>query len=83
MRNQLAVLLASMSLSFCASAQNDTWTQLDNVNGAPKSSCVGFVINNEGYIGLGLDENFERRQLYSYSVGANDWDNQEGIGNNL
>ncbi|MCH2230355.1 MAG: T9SS type A sorting domain-containing protein [Crocinitomicaceae bacterium] len=59
----------------------DIWTQLDNVNGAPKSACVGFSVNGEGYIALGLDEYFERDQLYSYDVFWDDWDNEEELGN--
>ncbi|MFT5778509.1 MAG: hypothetical protein ACI837_001465 [Crocinitomicaceae bacterium] len=59
----------------------DTWTPLQNVNGAPKSACVGFGLNGTGYIGLGLDENFERRQLYAYDVPSDDWSNEEAIGN--
>ena len=78
----ITISLCTTSL-FYTNAQTDTWTQLDNVNGAPKSACIGFELNGEGYIGLGLDETFERRHLYSYDVAQDDWDNQENIGNSV
>lgn len=82
MINKTLIAIGLLVGAFNTSAQTDTWTQLDDVNGAPKSACIGFELNGEGYIGLGLDETFERRQLYSYDVAADDWDNQEDIGNN-
>jgi len=80
-RNNIVAIALCTAGIFNANAQGDTWTQLDEVNGAPKSACIGFELNGEGYIGLGLDETFERRQLYSYDVAQDDWDDQENIGN--
>ena len=67
------ILLSVFSiLPLLSFGQWDTWTQLDDVNGAPKTACVGFELAGEGFIALGLDEMFERKQLYSYDVAADD-----------
>lgn len=75
------ILLSVFSiLPLLSFGQWDTWTQLDDVNGAPKTACVGFELAGEGFIALGLDEMFERKQLYSYDVAADDWDNENPLG---
>ncbi|MFT5859848.1 MAG: hypothetical protein ACI865_001954, partial [Flavobacteriaceae bacterium] len=81
MKKNILILFTVGFTSFHSLGQWDTWVQLDDVNGAPKSACVGFELAGEGFIGLGLDETFERRQLYSYDVGADDWDDETSIGN--
>jgi N-acetylneuraminic acid mutarotase len=77
--------LAKLVFTLClvasgVNAQQDTWTQLQDVNGAPKSACIGFALNGDGYLGLGLDEYFERRKMYAYDVSSDDWSGREELG---
>ncbi|MEM9052213.1 MAG: kelch repeat-containing protein [Bacteroidota bacterium] len=39
----------------------DSWTRLDNLPLDGIRGCFGFVVDNQFYLGTGLDENFDRR----------------------
>lgn len=80
MKNFVKLVFTFSLIATGVNAQQDTWTQLQDVNGAPKSACIGFALNGEGYIGLGLDQYFERRQMYAYDVANDDWSGREEIG---
>lgn len=73
----LLVLLLLTPL--CGFAQN-TWSQKDSVNGAPRSVSSTFILNNEAYIVAGLDEEGFRRKMYSYNYLQDDWDAEESLG---
>ncbi|MGL4597026.1 MAG: hypothetical protein ACRCYO_05840, partial [Bacteroidia bacterium] len=60
-------------------AQN-VWTQRDSVKGAPKSACVSFVANGQGYLLTGREASSFTRKMYSYDVLQNDWDNEQSLG---
>ena len=79
MKKIIYTLVAFSTLSFATHAQ-DYWQQKDSVNGAGKSVCGFFVLQNEGYIVGGLDEYSFLRKMYSYNPGQNDWDNENSIG---
>ncbi len=76
---QFLLGLILCTLSFIGKSQ-DVWYQRDSVNGPPKASCVGFALNNEGYIGLGLDQLGFKRSMFSYSWIDDDWDKEESLG---
>lgn len=56
------------------------WIERDSVNGADKASCIGFSLFGKGYIGLGRNNDGDRRSLYSYDIDQDDWDDQESLG---
>ncbi len=58
----------------------DVWVQRDSVNGPPRSSCSGFVLNGEGFIIGGLDQIAFKRKMYSYDIVQDDWDDEVSIG---
>jgi N-acetylneuraminic acid mutarotase len=78
MKSILATLFTSgiISLSFA----QDAWLQKDSVNGAPRSAASSFVVNGEGYIMGGTDDNGFRRSMYSYTFWQDDWDDEPSIG---
>jgi len=58
----------------------DVWLAVDSVKGAPRSVASCFVLNNEGYILGGLDDEGFRRKMHSYDSNQDDWDSEESIG---
>ena len=58
----------------------DTWQQMDSVNGSPKGSCSAFVLDGKGFIMGGLDDFGFKRKMYSYNPLQNDWDHELSIG---
>lgn len=79
MKKLLTSICLFSAVSFATNAQ-DYWQQQDSVNGAGKSVCGFFVLQNEGYILGGLGEYSFMRKMYSYNPGQNDWDNELSIG---
>lgn len=79
MKKLLSTIVALSAISF-ASYSQDYWQQKDSVNGAGKSVCGFFVLQNQGFIVGGLDEYSFKRKMYSYNPIQNDWDNEESIG---
>ncbi len=75
---KLFTLLITLT-PLCGLAQN-TWSQKDSVNGAPRSVSSAFILNNEAYIVAGLDEEGFRRKMYSYDYFQDDWDAEESLG---
>lgn len=73
------ILLVSTFISTYTFSQNQ-WVQKDSVNGAPRSVSSTFMINNEGYIMGGLDENGFKRSMVSYTYWQDDWDDEPSIG---
>lgn len=59
---------------------SDQWFIRDTVNGKPRSVSSVFVLDGEGYIIGGLDENGFRRKMYSYDIGQDDWDQETALG---
>jgi len=70
------ILLSIVGISF---SQNQ-WVQKDSINGAPRSVASAFVLNGEGYVLAGLDQDGFRRKMYSYTYWQDDWDDEESIG---
>ena len=66
--------------SFYFVFSQDTWVRMDSVNGPPRSSCTGFVLNGEGFVVGGLGVSSFKRKMYSYDVDQNDWDTEESLG---
>lgn len=62
------------------SSAQDTWQQMDSVNGPSKGSCAAFVIDGEGYVIGGLDDFGFKRKMYSYNPLQNDWDDELSLG---
>ena len=72
-------LTLTLTIALGTSAQN-TWSQKDTVNGAPRSVASSFILNNEAYIIAGLDDDGFRRRMYSYNFLQDDWDSEESLG---
>ncbi|MDG1332042.1 MAG: hypothetical protein P8P74_06920 [Crocinitomicaceae bacterium] len=79
MLKTLTLSLSFTLLTISSFAQN-TWSQKDSVNGAPRSVSSAFILNNEAYIVAGLDEEGFRRKMYSYDFFQDDWDQEESLG---
>ena len=73
------ILLVSTFISSYSFGQNQ-WVQKDSVNGAPRSVAASFVVNGEGYIAGGLDDDGFRRSMFSYTFWQDDWDDEPSIG---
>ncbi|MDG1841771.1 MAG: T9SS type A sorting domain-containing protein [Crocinitomicaceae bacterium] len=58
----------------------DIWTIMDSIKGAPRSVASSFVLNNQGYVLGGLDDEGFRRKMHSYNYIQDDWDNEASIG---
>ena len=74
MRSYL-LLLISVACVSKGNAQ-DSWMQIDSMNGPTKSVTSSFVLNGEGYVVGGLTETDFTRKMYSYNPVQNDWDNE-------
>ncbi len=68
-----------ISISQSSFSQNQ-WVQKDSINGAPRSVASAFVLNGEGYVLAGLDQDGFRRKMYSYTFWQDDWDDEVSIG---
>jgi len=73
------ILLVSTLISSYSFSQNQ-WVQKDSVNGAPRSVSSSFIVNGEGYIMGGLDDNGFKRSMASYTYWQDDWDDEPSIG---
>ena len=74
------IIVAIAALIATSSFGQNTWTQKDSVNGAPRSVSSMVMLNGEAYIIGGLDENGFRRKMYSYLFSQDDWDQELSIG---
>jgi N-acetylneuraminic acid mutarotase len=77
MRKYLILIILA---STCALYAQDSWQQLDSVNGPSKGSCAAFVIQGEGFVVGGLDDFGFKRKMYSYDPFQNDWDDELSLG---
>ncbi len=74
-----SLFLIFFSLSTLTFSQ-DQWVQKDSINGAPRSTASAFVLNGEGYVIAGLDQDGFRRKMYSYTYWQDDWDDETSLG---
>ncbi len=65
------------SLSICA---QDTWYQIDTINGDPRAAATAFTVGPYAYVATGLEEYGFRRKVNSYDSFQNDWDNETSLG---
>ena len=65
------------SLSICA---QDTWYQIDTINGDPRAAATAFTVGSYAYVATGLEEYGFRRKVNSYDSFQNDWDNEASLG---
>lgn len=72
-------ILPYLFFSLQASAQN-TWIQMDSVNGPGRSAAAAFVLNDDAYVLTGLDEFGFKRSAVSYDISQNDWDDELSLG---
>ena len=77
MRNYLSFVAIAICFSFFA---QNTWQQMDSVNGPSKGSCAAFVVQNNGFVVGGLDDYGFKRKMYSYNPIQNDWDDELSLG---
>lgn len=76
---RLLLTLLLLFGSFFTYAQG-AWAVKDSVNGQPRSVASSFVLNGEGYVLGGLDNDGFRRKMYSYDFWDDDWDDELSIG---
>lgn len=58
------------------SAQPDTWTKVDSVNGPGKSVATSFVALDQAFLVGGLTASDFTRKMYSFDPIPNDWDDE-------
>lgn len=51
----------------------DVWTQKADFIGSARRSAVGFTIDNEAFVGTGIDENGFKKDMYKYNPTTNSW----------
>jgi N-acetylneuraminic acid mutarotase len=51
----------------------NSWTQLANFPGTPRTGSVGFSISGKGYVGTGRDNNGNTDQFWEYDPLLNSW----------
>ena len=51
----------------------NTWTQLSDFPGTPRTGAAGFSINGKGYIGTGRDDNGNTNDFWEYDPLTNLW----------
>lgn len=73
------VFLFTVVSAFAVYGQ-DFWVIRDSVNGPPRSAASAFVLEGEGYIVGGLDQDGFKRKMYSYDLDQNDWDDELSLG---
>ena len=76
---RICVLIYSImgALSLCA---QDTWHQIDTINGDPRAAATAFTVGSYAYVATGLEEYGFRRKVNSYDYFQNDWDNEASLG---
>lgn len=76
--NRIIILLFSVCITTAFS--QDFWVIRDSVNGPPRSAASAFVLDGEGYIVGGLDQDGFKRKMYSYDLSQDDWDDELSLG---
>lgn len=79
MVHKLKILIV-IALFFQTVYSQDIWITKKSVNGPPKAACIGFAVNDTGYIGMGIDAIEFKRSLFAYNYIVDDWDKMESIG---
>lgn len=70
--------LIAIFMCFSLSAQ-DSWIQVDSMNGPPKSVTTSFVLQDTGYVIGGFLDNEFTRKMYSYNPIQDDWDDEVSL----
>ena len=68
-------LIGNLSLN-----AQDSWCQVDSINGAPRAAATAFKVGLYAYVATGLEEYGFRRKVNSYNYFQNDWDNETSLG---
>ncbi len=68
-------LLINLTFSFVVSAQ-DSWQQIDSMNGPGKATTTSFVVLDTPYVVGGITEIDFTRKMYSYNPTQDDWDDE-------
>lgn len=58
----------------------DTWTQMANFAGSPRSYAVGFSIGTKGYIGTGYDGTDKKNDFWEWNQSNNTWIQKASFG---
>lgn len=58
----------------------DSWVQMDSVNGPGRANAATFVLNDDGYVVAGYDGFNKKRFAVSYDVSQDDWDGEVSLG---
>ena len=58
----------------------DSWYQVDSINGDPRAAATAFTVGPYAYVATGLEEYGFRRKVNSYDSFQNDWDNETSLG---
>ena len=68
-------LIGTLSLN-----AQDSWYQVDSINGDPRAAATAFTVGPYAYVATGLEEYGFRRKVNSYDSFQNDWDNETSLG---
>jgi len=70
-----------LSISTLTLNAQDSWHQVDSINGGPRAAATAFTVGAYAYVATGLEEYGLSRKLYSYDSFQNDWDKETSLGN--
>jgi len=71
----------AITISTLALNAQDSWHQIDSINGVPRAAATAFKVGAYAYVATGLEEYGLSRKLYSYDNFQNNWDKETSLGN--
>lgn len=72
----IAITISTLSLN-----AQDSWYQIDSINGVSRAAATAFTVGAYGYVATGIEEYGLSRKLYSYDNFQNNWDKETSLGN--
>lgn len=58
---------------FVYDSTSNTWSAIASLPGPPRSNAVAFVLNGDGYVGLGMSDNVALNDFWKYDTANNVW----------
>ena len=71
--NEVYILMDNSNLFYKYIPENNEWIQLSNFTGIPRTSAIGFIVNNKLYYGTGSSKNISLNDIWEYNIETNNW----------